>query len=134
MLTTTVAAGSSIEPVSSGLILFVVRSSMPTFRPVRSTVMVPVASSILPAASAALTLMSSIPSLNAGIVLSSNVHVPLVLFTAVYVMSAMVTVTTAVGSSIVPVNTGVLSLVVKSSTVTAGTVVSMLIVVVALSV
>ena len=51
-----------------------------------------------------------------------------------YAVPAMVTVTTAVGSSIVPVNTGVLSLVVKSSTVTAGTVVSMLIVVVALSV
>ena len=51
-----------------------------------------------------------------------------------YAVPAMVTVTTAVGSSIDPVNTGVLSLVVKLSTATSGAVVSMSIVVVALSV
>src|SRR5690554_639687 len=122
MVTSTVASGSSMVPLSSGVVSLVTRSLTVTTGAVVSIVRSPVAVPVLPASSVATT--STVWALSSSASGQVSDQVPSPLLVASWVAPSMVTSTVASGSSMVPLSSGVVSLVTRSLTVTTGAVVS----------
>ena len=122
---------TSTFPLSSLLLrmpLLFASSLMLTVGVLLSVITIPLSVPSLPAGSVATTEISVIPSAgNCATVLSGSVHVPSPLLVASYSTPPIITVIVAVGSSTVPVSSGVRSLVVRLFIVTFGAVVSELV-------
>ena len=126
-----IATLTSTFPLSSLLLrmpLLFVSSLMVTVGVLLSVITVPLSVPSLPAGSVATTEISVTPSAgNCATVLSGSVHVPSPLLVASYSTPPIITVIVAVGSSTVPVSSGVRSFVVRLFIVTFGAVVSELV-------
>ena len=116
-VTVTVEPGSAVPVIGSTALI---GSMSGAFGAIVSIVTVPVSVPTLPAKSVAVTVTLCGPSPNTGNTLSGRVHVPSPLFTAGKSTPSTFTTIVAFGSLIVPLKSGVESLVNSSFNATTG--------------
>ena len=114
-------ASSAFNSSSPPSLKAIVLTPSPVVGAVVSIITLPSVLPLFPALLVAITVTAVLSSLRSETTLSINVQVPSPLLVATYSTSLIITITTAFGSSTVPVSCGVVSLVIKSLKVTVGT-------------